>query len=198
MTSPPLDRVCTADGCDRKVQYRIDGIGWCNAHGRRVRKYGSPDVVRRVASYAGQECSVDGCAEQPRRNGMCAPHSEQFRTWGDPLKRPTRGPNGAGSTRKDGYRTLTLHGHPLANCWGAVLEHRVILYDKIGPGEHPCHWCGKVVSWEPGRAAGITVDHVDFDRSNNSHGNLVPACNACNVRRSCNRRWDKERAAAKP
>lgn len=198
MTSPPLDRVCTAGGCDRKVQYRIDGTGWCNMHGRRVRVYGSPDVVRRVASYAGQECSVDGCTKRPRRNGMCEWHSDQLRTWGDPLMRTNKAPGGAGSVRKDGYRVLTSHGHPLADQWGHVLEHRVVLYDKIGPGEHPCHWCGAAVRWETGRAAGITADHVDFDRSNNNPANLVPSCNACNVRRSCNRRWDRERAAAQP
>jgi hypothetical protein len=190
MASPPPHRICAASDCDRRTRYRIDGIGWCNMHGRRVRNNGSPDIVSRVASYAGQECSVDGCAEQPRRNGMCAPHSEQFRTWGDPLMRTAKAPDGAGSVRKDGYRTLTIHGHPLADRWGHVLEHRAVLYDAIGPGEHPCHWCGKPVSWlAPQRVNGLDVDHVDFDPLNNDPGNLVPSCNSCNVRRALERRY---------
>lgn len=189
MTASPPSRVCAADDCERKVQYRIDGTGWCSMHGRRVLKNGSPDAVRRVASYAGQACSVDGCAERPRRNGMCPAHSEQFRTWGDPLTRTTKAPDYAGSTRKDGYRMLTMHGHPLADRWGHVLEHRVVLYDKIGPGTHPCHWCERPVTWMARDAEQLDGDHLDFNPSNNSPGNLVPSCDPCNVRRNLDRRW---------
>lgn len=200
MASPPRTH-CAASDCKRRISYRIDGIGWCGMHGRRVRKYGSPDVVRRVASYAGRECSVDGCTAQPRRNGLCEMHSEHLRTHGDPVERrqgakKKPGRPLTGTVRKDGYRSITRHGHPLADKWGHVLEHRVVLYEKIGPGEHPCHWCGVTVRWEAGRAAGITVDHVDFDPSNNTPANLVPACNACNVRRCLERRWKGHKAAS--
>lgn len=186
MTASPPSRVCAADDCERKVQYRIDGTGWCSMHGRRILKNGSPDAVRRVASYAGQTCSVDDCAARPRRNGMCETHSEQFRTWGDPLMRTTKAPDYAGSTRKDGYRMLTVHGHPLADQWGHVLEHRAVLYDMIGPGPHPCHWCGKAMEWG---GYSLTADHLDFNRSNNDPANLVPSCNPCNIRRNLERRW---------
>src|SRR5689334_2898842 len=31
--------------------------------------------------------------------------------------------------------------HPLADGQGRVSLYRCVLYDKIGPGTHPCHWC---------------------------------------------------------
>ena len=197
MASPPPHRICAAKDCDGATRYRIDGIGWCNKHGRRVRHNGSPDVVRRTASYAGRECSVNGCAGRPRRNGMCAPHSEQFRTWGDPLMRTTKAPDGAGSVRKDGYRMLTMHGHPLADHHGHVLEHRVVLFAKIGPNDHPCHWCRCMLRWNAqGTTGRIEADHLDFDPGNNDPGNLVPSCNPCNVRRNLERRWASSASTA--
>lgn len=84
-------------------------------------------------------------------------------------------------------------GHPLAMKWGYVLEHRFVLYESIGPGSHPCHWCKATVSWgAPGtgnRSKGVlVVDHMDGDKLNNDIGNLVPSCNGCNISRSNARR----------
>lgn len=86
-----------------------------------------------------------------------------------------------------GYRGATmLYDHPLANTGSAVLEHRIVLYDKIGPGPHKCHWdyfsrCGKV-AMEWGGTDGIHVDHLDGDKLNNEPDNLVVSCLACNRR----------------
>jgi len=178
---------CAVDDCGQGIRRRVDGVGFCNKHGKRAGRNGSPFVVKRTFTYAGQECSVDGCAEQPRRGGLCPPHSEQMRTHGDPLLW-VRAPAGSGSLRKDGYRMMTASAHPLADRHGMVLEHRMVLFDKIGPGEHPCHWCGLILTWQPGiTPTAIISDHLDSDRANNDPANLVPSCNPCNVRRSSRR-----------
>jgi hypothetical protein len=82
--------------------------------------------------------------------------------------------------------------HPLATTAGVVLVHRATLYDKIGPGPHCCHWCGKEISWHLGvgeeREGSITVDHLDRDGTNNDPVNLVPACRLCNWNRHNPRR----------
>jgi len=85
--------------------------------------------------------------------------------------------------RTSGYRMLTQQeGHPLASKSGCVYEHRKVLYERIGPGPHPCHWCSRLLEW--GGVKGIISDHLNDDKLDNRSENLVPACNRCNVRRS--------------
>ena len=81
--------------------------------------------------------------------------------------------------------------HPLAYRNGWVQEHRMVLYDAIGPDPHPCHWCGTILEWSMtprhgvlGKRGLLFTDHLDNNRRNNVIGNLVPACTSCNVRRS--------------
>lgn len=81
----------------------------------------------------------------------------------------------------DGYLLWNRSEHPLA-INTAVSEHRAVLFDKIGPGPHLCHWsCGKLLEW--GGKEGICVDHLDGDTTNNDPENLVCSCIACNFRR---------------
>lgn len=85
-----------------------------------------------------------------------------------------------------GYvQLIAQEQHPLMTgpARSAVLEHRKVLYDEIGPGPHPCHWgCGRLLEW--GGHAGIQADHVDGDKTNNTPENLVPSCPSCNYRRA--------------
>lgn len=83
------------------------------------------------------------------------------------------------------YRFVKIVGHPLADIRGWVAEHRVVLHDKIGPGEHRCHWCGKAVVWRQGRRPwraeeSLVVDHLDDNGQNNDFANLVASCVGCN------------------
>ena len=80
---------------------------------------------------------------------------------------------------KQGYRALTGQWDcPLARD-GEVLEHRKVLYDKLGPGQHPCHWCGEPLVWSQ-----IRADHHDGNRQNNDPENILCACDTCNRRRA--------------
>jgi 5-methylcytosine-specific restriction endonuclease McrA len=89
------------------------------------------------------------------------------------------GPEGSRKVHPSkGYVEVKCTGHPLARR-GWVAEHRMALYDAIGPGPHACRWCGSEVEW--GR--NLHVDHLDHDRGRNVPENLVPACSDCNSRR---------------
>lgn len=83
-----------------------------------------------------------------------------------------------GSYEQDGgYIMLTgIYDHPLSSKNGALAEHRKVLFEKIGPGQHGCHWCGKVVEWP----IDLYADHVDSDITHNEQDNLVPSCLRCN------------------
>jgi len=96
-----------------------------------------------------------------------------------------------------GYWLVSRPGHSLANARGEVYEHRLVLFESIGPGEHSCHWCGAPVSWEltyPESIAALVVDHLDDDKLNNERTNLVPSCNPCNGGRAATARHAAARA----
>lgn len=139
-----------------------------------ARRYGPDD-----------QCEADECASRPRWGGLCDFHSDRKRRGVDLGLPPLKAPNGSGHHRPDGYIVDRLPAHPLANRKGEVLRHRVVLFDSIGPGVHPCHWCSTPVEWTAlGLVAGaLVVDHVDWDTSNNERGNLVPSCHPCNSER---------------
>lgn len=128
-------------------------------------------------------CRVDGC-DQPRyAKDLCTTHYTRLRRRGhEGSPERERGEFGCGYVNGDGYRVIHAPGHPLAGAQGKALEHRVVLYEQIGPGSHPCHWCGRSLPWKGG-AKGIQVDHLDGDRLNNDAANLVVACLDCNTKR---------------
>jgi len=84
------------------------------------------------------------------------------------------------------YRYVKRPGHPLAPKSGQLPLHRVVLYDKIGPGPHPCHGCGAEVNWSSARTGqgALIADHLDGDKTNNDPSNLAPSCHPCNTRRA--------------
>ena len=91
-------------------------------------------------------------------------------------------------------RRLWCPKHPLADKTGYALEARVVLYDQIGPGTHPCHWCKAPVIWtlEGLIQDALVVDHVDHNGHNNNPKNLVPSCVSCNTTRTTKRVADDE------
>lgn len=126
-------------------------------------------------------CAVKCCAKPPRTRTAewCPMHYHRWYRHGDPSVTLI----GGGFVDFHGYRVIRAPGHPLARKRGDVLEHRKVLFDDIGPGEHPCHWCGTEVSWSesyPASLRGLVVDHLDGDRVNNVRENLVPSCAPCN------------------
>lgn len=84
-----------------------------------------------------------------------------------------------------GYLFLKRPDHPLAPPSGQIPAHRVALYDLIGPGPHPCHWCSTPVDWSSHVTAkgALVVDHLDGNGKNNAPDNLVPSCHPCNTKR---------------
>lgn len=121
-------------------------------------------------------CSAEGCSRLTRTGSSpwCEMHYYRLRRHGDHTVRKY---DGAGFVTSHGYRAVWHKGRQ-------EYEHRLVLLARIGPGEHPCHWCGRRLVW----GVNLVTDHVDFDRANNDPGNLVPACHRCNSRRAVERR----------
>lgn len=119
-----------------------------------------------------------------RENGNWGISEETARKISESQKGMRHGKLAAGRFSDGRYVYLTMMGgHPLAQTTGILAEHRKVLYDKIGPGPHYCHWnCGKLLEW--GGIKGIIADHLDDNGLNNDPENLVPSCHRCNWNRT--------------
>ena len=84
-----------------------------------------------------------------------------------------------------GYYEVYASKHPVAAASNGTAQlHRLLLFNAIGPGSHPCHHCSKPVAWEDEFPGGLVVDHLDANRINNDLVNLAPSCHPCNARRT--------------
>lgn len=174
---------CAAGDCDRDHY----SLGYCVMHYTRFRTHGDPEANPRVP--ADDECDAPDCAKPPTEGRYCSVHRARLTRLGA-FDLPER----AGRYKtENGYILVKADGHPLANSKGWAFEHRLVLFAKIGPGPHECHWCGLSVYWE--RSYGdkcpdaLVTDHVDEDKENNDPGNVVQSCPRCNLARSS--RWVK-------
>ncbi|EKT4568476.1 HNH endonuclease [Pseudomonas putida] len=124
------------------------------------------------------QCSVKDCGRAARYKSaqLCQRHYFRMRRNGSldllPVNRSVR------YITSNGYVTLYMPDHPLANKGGCVFEHRFVMWPIVGPDCRPCELCGKAESWPT-----CHVDHIDEDRQNNSAGNLRILCRGCNVKR---------------
>lgn len=134
-------------------------------------------------------CSVPDC-DKPSRTAKadyCPMHYHRWYRHGSVDKTAS----GSGITASLGrrYRTIYNPTHPLAGKNGKVYEHRAVLYDQIGPGPHPCHWCEDEVDWLPkGTPGALQVDHLNNDGADNAPANLAPSCAGCNTARGQQRK----------
>lgn len=117
---------------------------------------------------------------------MCIMHYTRVRRTGEVGNSASlRRDYGTGSVNEYGYMVVYCKSHPMATSQGKLLVHRGVLYNAMGEGPHPCHWCRKSLPWRGTSAADcINVDHLDFNKLNNSPSNLVASCLDCNTKRA--------------
>lgn len=183
-----VPQICSVQGCRRTDAVRFRGGDLvCKMHYQRLSNNGSITLKARWGIDF-DPCDAAGCARRARskRGRWCDRHYSRMRRNGT-LQLKTKARQAAGVTI-EGYAWLLDVSHPLSRV-GRVLAHRKTLYDHIGSGEHPCHWCGKPVRWGGRKRGALVVDHLDGDKLNNEIENLVPACNPCNSARGLFMRW---------
>jgi hypothetical protein len=180
---------CRIDGCDRPraaCGNRKGHYSLCVAHRRRLDTHGDVRVYIPVRPRIESDlCRAEDCGRPRAGHGaLCEIHQYRLRRYGDMMAdTPSRRTRGSGAYDGKGYLRVFNPDHPLAPKNGIVPVHRIVLYDKVGPGEHPCHWCGKPVSWTLSGSKRLETDHLNAVRDDNRPENLVPSCKTCNTQR---------------
>jgi len=130
-------------------------------------------------------CTITGCAKLARsaKAALCPMHYHRQYRHGSTEAVAHK----AGVTVSHGRRYRQTHDpkHPLAMRNGNVYVHRKVLYDTIGPGSHPCTWCGNAIEWGPKGTPNILIpDHINGYGDDNRPENLTASCMPCNTARS--------------
>lgn len=176
-------KCCSVPNCDRGQ--RTNGL--CGKHYQRYRTHGAFDLPKRQPREW-KKCSIDGCGNNSRTicGSLCEMHYYRMRRTGafdaHIFARQWR-------VSTNGYISRRHDSHPLSSLNGTLYQHRAVLWDKIGDGQHPCHWCGIQVQWKLKGKRKLVVDHLDGNKQNNNVSNLVPSCHACNANRGLFQSW---------
>jgi len=149
---PPNYKVvsCSVEGCCTPIFSK----GLCRVHAEKLRKFGNVDAVSaltpRFLDGKPIKCCVDGCEKDVQAKGMCSAHYRRNKLYGDPKADSpvlTKNERRTHICKQRGYVYLSWKGHPAASKNGNVLEHRLVMYEKLGrvllPGENIHHINGK-------------------------------------------------------
>lgn len=183
------NRICNVEKCNRKS----DALGMCNMHYQR-HHYGKPIDPPAKIEYG--TCTTDGCTKvtRSRYSPLCAMHYHRQYRHGSASITATETDVTASHGRR--YKTKYAARHPLASKHGIVYVHRMVLFDAIGYGPHPCHWCHVPLNWTAkGEPDAIHVDHLNDIGDDNRIENLAVSCAGCNSARGAQHRHEALKVA---
>lgn len=149
-------RICEVENCSKRALIRK----WCSSHYARWRRHGTPTGGRKSPGELTKRlCSVTGCDQAHGARGVCYTHYKQWEYHRFSPENPPRMAVKSGvnkATNPLGHVQWLELGHKQANRHGVVLEHRVIMAEKLGRS----------------LLSGETVHHINGDRADNRPVNL--------------------------
>lgn len=93
-------------------------------------------------------CHVEDCGREAVYKALCVCQKHYFRIWRGGTTELRREPARPRMEDKRGYQFLHAPTHPLVTRGQIyVAEHRIVLYEAIGPGPMNCALCGKALTW---------------------------------------------------
>ena len=119
------DYPCSVDGCDKPIR----GRSLCAMHYRRLQKHKNVNKVLPRGQFSKYEhCTISNCKKKHTAKGMCQMHYRRWKLYGNPQIVKASQYN----KTKQGYITIQLRNHPMANKTGYVYEHRLVMAEHLG------------------------------------------------------------------
>lgn len=160
-------RICSVDGCDKKLH----STGLCAMHYTRNRRFGSADLPVRSARpiKAARLCDVDGCDGRHKSLGYCSKHYDRLRKHGSTdttayilgddnarfdsyveLIPETSCHWWAGNSSSNGYGSIRIEGkHALAHRYAYARAHGPIPKGEGYHGTVVMHTCDNKLCVNP-------------------------------------------------
>lgn len=136
---PPTGQPCAVAECGRPTQAR----GYCPAHYQRLLKGVPLDAPMRKRRERLDPCSIEECDTPSWARGFCQMHYWRWRNHGNAGPAESSRPGRPRLRTEQGYVAIYHPSHPNAKRTGYVLEHRLVMEDRLGrlllPGENVHH-----------------------------------------------------------
>jgi len=157
---------CSVKGCDRNARAR----GCCHNHWAKLKMREEEGIDLKKHPLHKNLPRARGAGNLPegtiRKVKSRARPPKRLETW---------------------YYKVRSTGHPLCkttpkgktDLW--VMQHRLVMYKKVGSGRQRCWTCGKSLTWKSKNSEKkVIVNHLNENGLDNRLSNLRISCNQCN------------------
>ena len=193
------NNTCLIEDCVKPVRAH----GYCNMHDLRIKRNGSPHLVKRIQTYSQTNCIIGDCNNQAFAKQLCKLHYDRVRRTGQPSIKTQEPPEICAAPNcdmfvkikgfcKNHYRREADKKYRSEDPWRyrkyssdrrkAVKQSLVIgfteaqLKQRLSMFNFACWLCGNEAN---------SIDHVKPLSKGGAHclSNLRPACKSCNSKK---------------